>query len=101
MDSLRDRAQPARAVIYRVHRCDDGEKNLRRANVARGFVATDVLLARLQGEAIGGPAFGVMGNADQTTGHVSFELIAGRKIGCVRSAEAEWNTETLRVANRN
>src|SRR5216683_1972870 len=93
LDSFCDRAQAARAVINRIHGRDDGEKDLGRANVARGFVAPDVLLARLQGEAIGGSAFDVMGNANQTTGHVSFVLIAGRKISGVRSAKAERNTE--------
>ena len=101
MHALGDRAQAARAVIDGVHRRDDGEKNLRRANVARRFVAPDVLLARLQSESIRGPALGVVRNADETSGHVTFVLIARREIGGVRPAESERNTETLRAADGN
>src|ERR1700730_18124594 len=86
-------------MINGVHRRDDREKNLCRANVAGRFVAANVLLARLQRESIGRPAFSVVGNANETTGHVTFVLIAGGEVGRVWSAEAERNTKALGVAD--
>ena len=41
-------AQPSRPVEHRVHGAHVGQQRLRRADVARGVLATDVLLARLQ-----------------------------------------------------
>ena len=99
MNALRDGAQPARAMVNRVHRRDDGKENLRRTDVTRRFVAPDVLLARLQRESVSGPTFGIMRNPDQSTGHVAFVLIARGKIGRVRSTETEWDSEPLRISN--
>src|SRR5437660_10014034 len=86
MNSLGDCAQTARAMINRVHRRDHGEKNLRRANVARRFVAADMLFARLEREPIGRPTFGIMGNSDKSARHVPFILIVRRQIRYMRSA---------------
>ena len=93
--------QTARAVVNRVHRRDDGEEHLRRANVTRSFVAANVLLARLQCEPVRGPAFGVVRNTDESTGHVAFVLIARRKISGVRSAETKGDTKALCASNCN
>src|SRR2546423_7647074 len=101
MDALGDCAHTARAVIDRVHRRDDGEKNLRRADVTRCLVAADVLLARLQRESVSGPAFSIVRNADESPGHVALVLIERGKVSRMRSAETEWNAETLRISNRN
>ena len=60
MNALGDRAQSFWAVINRIHRGNDSEKNLSRADVARRFIAPDMLLARLQREAIGRTAFGIV-----------------------------------------
>ena len=54
MDAFRDRAQTARAMVNRIHRRDHGEKDLGRANVARRFVAPDVLFAGLEREPVPG-----------------------------------------------
>ncbi len=101
MNAFGDCAQSLRSMIDRIHRGDDGEQNLRRANVAGGFVATDVLLARLQRESIGRASFGIVRNADQPAGHVTFVLIARGKVSRVRSAKPERNAEALRAADRN
>src|SRR2546423_4940282 len=101
MNSLGDCAQTARTVIDRVHRRDDGEKNLRSANVTRRFVATDVLLARLQRKPISGPAFSIVRNTNQSSRHVTLVLIARGEVSGVRSAKSEWNAEPLRISNRN
>ena len=86
--AARDPAQAFRSVINGIHRGHDGEEDLGRADVARRFVAPDVLLARLQREAIGGPAGGIVRNADQASRHVALVLVAGREISGVRSAPA-------------
>src|SRR4029077_14619629 len=54
-----DRAQSFGTVIDPIHRRNDGQENLCRTDVTGRFVAADVLLARLQCEAIRGPTFGV------------------------------------------
>ena len=99
MNAFGDGAQAARSMINRIHRGDDGEQNLRGADITGRFVAADVLLAGLQGEAIAGPAVGIVRNADETSRHVAFVFIARRKISGVRSAKAERNAETLRAAD--
>ena len=101
MHAFRDCAQTARAVINRIHRCDDSEKNLSRANIARGFVAADVLLARLQREAISRASFGIVRNAHQATRHMAFVLIARGEVGRVRATKPERNAEALRITDRN
>src|SRR5437588_8596578 len=101
MNALGDCAQSARSMIHGIHRRDDGEKNLRRANVTRRFVAPNVLLARLQREPVSGPAFDVVRNANESTGHVTFILVACRKKRRVRSAETERNAKALRAADRD
>src|SRR5207244_4841115 len=101
MDALGDCAQTARAVINRVHRRDDSEKNLRGANITGRFVAANVLLAGLQCESITRPAFSVVRNADEPAGHVAFVLIARCKVSRVWATQTEWNTKSLRVTDRD
>ena len=84
----RDPAQAVGPVINRIHRGHDGEQDLGRADVARRLVAPDVLLARLQREAIGRPAGGIVRDADEASRHVALVLVAGGEISGVRSAEA-------------
>src|SRR5882724_6342994 len=99
MDALSHCAQSTRAVIDGIHRRDDSEENLRRADIARRLFAADVLLARLQGQTIGGPSIGIVRNAYKTAWHVTFISIARGEIGGMRSAESERHAETLRVAD--
>ena len=101
MNAFGNRAQTARAVINRIHRRDDREQNLRSANVTRRFVAANVLLARLQGEAIGGAVFSIARNADEPARHMTLVLIACSKKCGMRSAESERNAETLCAADRD
>ena len=56
VNALRDAAQSFRPVINRVHAGHDRQQHLRGADVARGFLAADVLLAGLQRESIRGVA---------------------------------------------
>ena len=100
VNALGDRAQSFGTMIDRIHRCDDSEKHLRRADVARGFIAADVLLARLQREAICRMAFGVVRHANESARHVTFVLVACGEICSVRPAESERDSEALRISNR-
>ena len=60
VDALRDPLQAGRTVPDRVHRGHDRQQDLRGTNVAGGFVAADVLFARLQGQPQGGLALGIL-----------------------------------------
>jgi hypothetical protein len=60
MNALSNGAHPFRAMINRVHRRNDREKNLGGADVARSFVAPDVLLSGLQCQPIRRMAFSIM-----------------------------------------
>ena len=101
MHSLGDRLQTARAVIHGIHRRDHGEEDLGRANVTGGFVAADVLLARLKREAISRATGSVVRNADQATRKVALVSIARGHIPGMRTASAEGHAEALRVADGN
>src|SRR2546423_10275132 len=101
MNALGDCAQDTRPMIDRVHRCNHGEQNLRGTNVTRRFVAADMLLARLQREAVSRTTFGIVRNADESPWHVAFVLLSRGKKRGVRSTETEWNAETLCAPDRN
>ena len=97
----RDRPEPGRPVVHGVHRGDHREQDLRGADVARGLVAADVLLAGLQGEAVGGVAVGVDRRADETPGQLAREALADGEEPGVRAAEAERHPEALGGADRD
>ena len=101
MDALANGAQALGPVIHRVHRCHDGQQRLRRANVGRGFVAPDMLLARLQRQTKGVVALRVARHADHTSRHHSEKLLRHREETGVRTTVSEGNAETLRVAKSN
>ena len=50
VDAPGDQLEPLAAVVDGVHRGHHGQQHLRRADVRRGLLAADVLLARLQRE---------------------------------------------------
>src|SRR6266404_5957157 len=99
MYAFRDRAQTTRSMINRIHRCDNREKNLGRADIAGGFVAADVLLARLERKPITRTTFGIVRDADQSTGHVPLVLVARGKERGVRPAESKGNAKSLGISN--
>src|SRR6266496_6311564 len=101
MHSLGDCTQPTGTMIDSVHRGDESGKDRRRADVARCLVATDMLLARLQREAIGNPTLRIVRNAHQPAGHVTFVSIAGGEVCRVRSAKPERSAEALRATDRD
>src|SRR5438046_5756329 len=97
MDTFRDRTKTVRPVINRVHRRHDSEEDLRRANIARCFIATDVLLARLHCETISGATVGVVGDAYETSRHVAPIFVACGEKCRVRTANFQWPTDALRA----
>jgi hypothetical protein len=90
-----DGAQSARTVVNGVHRRDHGEEHLSCANIARRFIAADVLFARLQGKPVTGLSGRIVRDADETASHMPLVSVAGRKVGGVRSSKAERNAEPL------
>ena len=99
VNASRDPAKTFRPVIDRVHRGDHREQHLRGADVRRRLLATNVLLARLQREAVRMAAVGIDRRADEPARHRPLELVAGRKECRVRSAVAHRHAEALRVAD--
>jgi hypothetical protein len=57
----------------------DGRQHLRRADVRRRLLAPDVLLARLQREAVGRVAVRVDADADQPPGQRALVLVAAAR----------------------
>ncbi len=99
VNAPRDGLQALRPVVDGVHRRDDRQEHLRRADVARRLVAADVLLARLEAQAVGGFAVLILGNADQPAGHHALELVLHREVRRVRPAVAQRHAEALRAAH--
>src|ERR1035437_9306495 len=50
VNAVRDLLEASGAVVARIHRRQAGQQRLRGADVARGFLAADMLFARLEGE---------------------------------------------------
>ena len=86
-------------MVDRVHAGDHRRQHLRRADVRRRLLAPDVLLARLQREAVGRVAVRVDADADQAAGQRALELVAAGEVGGVRAAVAHRHAEALRVAD--
>jgi len=80
---------------------DETRTHLGRADVARRLVATDVLLARLQREAVRRAAVGVLRQADEAAGHAALEAVLAGEEGGVRAAVAERDAEASGVAERD
>ena len=99
--ALRDSLQALWAVIDGIHPRHDRQQRLRCADIARGFIPADVLLAGLQGHAVGGVAVGVFGDADQATRHLAGVFGFGRHERGVRAAETQRYAEPLRGADSN
>ena len=97
--AARDALEPVRAVPHRVHAGHDRQQDLRRADVAGGLVAADVLLARLERHAQGATALGVLRDADDSPGDQALELLARGEERRVGAAVAHGDAEALRGAH--
>ncbi len=101
MHALGDRPEAARAVEHGVHRRDDGQQHLRRADVGRRLLAPDVLLARLKREAVGRIAPGIDRDADETPRQRPLVGFARCQICGVGPAEAHRDAVALHRADRD
>ena len=98
-DSSRNGPEPLGPVIDGVHGRHVGQQCLRGADVRRRLLAPDVLFPCLQRHAVGGTAAAVDRHADDTARHLADVCVPGREKGRVRSPVAQWDAETLRVAD--
>ena len=98
-DARGDAGQAVRTVVDGVHRRHHREQHLRGADVAGRLFAADVLLARLQSQAIRLVAMRIHRHADQASRQRALVGIATGHERRVRAAEAERHAETLRVAD--
>ena len=94
-----DLAQSGRTVICSVHAGDVGQQRLRGADVRRGALAPDVLLAGLQRHPISLASLRVHRDADHAPRHLPRVGAAGGEERGVRPAVAERDTEALRAAD--
>ena len=101
MHAAGDPPQTFRAVINRVGGGHVGQQRLRRADVARGLVAADVLLARAQRQAKRRPAARILRDAHQPAGHLTLEGVPRREKCRVRPAVAERHAESLGAPYRD
>ena len=95
MHPPRDAAQAFCPVVHGVHRRHHGQQHLRRADVRRRLFAPDVLLARLQGQAVGRAVLGVDRQPDQASRQVALEPCLDRHEGGVRASVPERHAEAL------
>src|SRR5690606_29504404 len=86
MDSFRDRLDPLRAMVNRIHARHDSEKYLRGADIRSRFAPTNMLFGRMQSESNRIFSHSVLGNADDSPRHQSLIGVVRREIGRVRAA---------------
>src|SRR4051812_357122 len=101
MDAARDSRQALWAVIDRVHARDYRQQHLRSADIAGRLLAPDVLLAGLERHSQRRFAVRIARHADDASGNLPLDLVAGREVRGVRPAVAEWHAEALGVADDN
>ena len=101
MYALRDGPDAPRSVIDGVHARHDREERLRRTDVARRLLATDVLLARLKRHAQRAVALRVDADADDAAGELSYVLPLARKERRVGAAVSERHAEALGAPERD
>src|SRR5437763_1819585 len=99
MNAFRNRLQPFRPVINRVSGGHAREQGLRRADVAGGFLAADVLLAGAQRKTQSAPAARIFRDANEPPGYLTFERVSRGEEGRVRTAVTERHAKTLCAAN--
>ncbi len=96
MDTRGDAFEAGRAVPRRVETGDVGEQHLRRADVGRGPLAPDVLLAGLECQPQCRPARGVGADPDEAAGKCPRRVRMGGDESRVRPAERHRHPEALR-----
>ena len=95
----RDVRQPFGSVPHRVHPRHHRQQHLRRADVARRLLATDVLLPRPQRHAQRRLPLGVPRDPNDPSRHQALELVARGEEGRMRAAESHRHAKALRVSH--
>ena len=93
--------QAFRPVIARIKRRHVCQQCLRCADITRGFLTADVLLARAERKAQRGFATRIFGHADNAAGHLAFEFVARAEERGMRAAVAKRHAEALCAADRD
>mmetsp|Transcript_1234 Transcript_1234/g.2447 ORF Transcript_1234/g.2447 Transcript_1234/m.2447 type:complete len:355 (+) Transcript_1234:1912-2976(+) len=96
---LGDRAQTLGAVENGVKACHDSQQGLGGANVGGRLLASDMLLAGLQGQAVGLLAVAVDADPDDAPRQRALERIAAGHEGGMRPAVAKRHAKALRRAD--
>ncbi len=96
VDTACDAAQSLGAVVHGVHGGHDSQQHLGGADVGRRLLPADVLLPRLQGEAVGGPLLRVDRESDQAPRQIALQPRLDRHEGRMRTAVPERDPEALR-----
>ena len=99
MDTESDLVKAFGAVMDCVHRGESGKEGLGCADVAGGTVPADMLLASLEGQAIGGTTCRILRDTDQAARKKALVGDAGGKVGGVGSPKTDGDAESLGAAN--
>ena len=98
-DPLGNFGQAFRSVPHAVEAAHHRQENLGSADVAGGFVATNVLLAGLHRQTQRRTPFGITGDPDDATGHAPNVIGLGCQEARVRAAKAHRDTKALSRSN--
>ena len=98
---LCDALQALRAMPHCVESSHDGQQRLRRADIAGGFFAADMLFARLHGQPQRRPSVAIHRYADQTTGQFAPQGVGGRQEGWMRATKEHRHAKALRRTHRD
>ena len=90
-----DALQALGAVVHRKHSRHDGQENLGGANVAGRLVATNVLFAGLEGQAVGGISLSILRDTNQAARELALQALLDGQVSSVRTPKAQGNTEAL------
>ena len=88
-------------MVRGVHRGDDGQQHLRRADVAGRLLPADVLFPGLQRQPVGRMAVGVHRHPDQPPRELALQTLPDADITGLRAAEAHRDAEPLGGAHRD
>src|ERR1700730_5359452 len=101
VDLCRDCAETFWPVVHGVGGSDYRHQHLSSTDIARRLITPDMLFTSLQREAVTLSSGRIFGYSDQTTRQITFELVAGRHEGGMRSTKSHRDTEALGRADAN
>ena len=101
MDAPGNGPECVRAMIDRVERGHQREQRLCGADIARRFLAPDMLLAGLHRHAIGLVAACIDRDSDDAPGERALVFVAGSEIRRMRTAKTHRHAKALGIADRD